>query len=47
VPIKAENKHRYPRDWKQIRAEILGRAGHRITPNQRQGRRNENQLSLA
>ena len=29
MPIKAENRHRYPRDWKQIRAEILGRAGQR------------------
>ncbi len=29
MPIKAENKHRYPRNWKQIRAEILARAGHR------------------
>ena len=29
MPIRPENKHRYPRDWKQIRAAILDRAGHR------------------
>lgn len=29
MPTKAENRHRYPRDWKQIRAAILERAGHR------------------
>lgn len=29
MPIRPENKHRYPSNWKQIRAEILGRAGHR------------------
>ena len=29
MPIKAENRHRYPSNWKQIRAEILGRAGQR------------------
>ena len=27
MPIRPENKHRYPRDWKQIRAAILDRAG--------------------
>lgn len=27
MPIKAENKPRYPKDWKQIRAAILTRAG--------------------
>lgn len=26
MPIHAENKRRYPRNWKQIRAEILKRA---------------------
>ncbi|NJM13061.1 MAG: hypothetical protein HC889_15420 [Synechococcaceae cyanobacterium SM1_2_3] len=29
MPIKAENKGRYPKNWKQIRAAILERAGHR------------------
>lgn len=29
MPIKAENKHRYPKDWKKIRARILERAGNR------------------
>jgi len=28
MPIKPENKVRYPADWKQIRAEILERAGN-------------------
>jgi hypothetical protein len=28
MPIKPENKHRYPADWKQIRARILTRAGN-------------------
>lgn len=28
MPIKPENKARYPRNWKQIRADILERAGH-------------------
>ena len=27
MPIKAENKKRYPKNWKQIRAQILERAG--------------------
>jgi len=27
VPIKKENAARYPKDWKQIRARILARAG--------------------
>jgi hypothetical protein len=27
MPIKPENRHRYPSDWKQIRARILERAG--------------------
>lgn len=26
MPIKKENKNRYPKDWKQIRASILRRA---------------------
>lgn len=29
MPIKPENRARYPRNWKQIRAAILERAGHR------------------
>lgn len=29
MPIKAENKHRYPANWREIRAAILERAGHR------------------
>lgn len=28
MPIKPENKARYPADWKQIRARILARAGN-------------------
>ncbi len=28
MPIKPENRHRYPADWKQIRARILARAGN-------------------
>jgi hypothetical protein len=28
MPIKPENRSRYPSDWKQIRARILERAGH-------------------
>lgn len=29
MPIKPENKARYPKDWKQIRDRILLRAGNR------------------
>ena len=29
MPIKTENKHRYPSNWKSIRAAILERADHR------------------
>jgi 5-methylcytosine-specific restriction endonuclease McrA len=29
MPIKPENKARYPRDWQQIRARILSRAQNR------------------
>ncbi len=29
MPIKPENQHRYPRNWKEIRAAILERAEHR------------------
>jgi hypothetical protein len=29
VPIKPENKARYPKNWKEIRESILERAGHR------------------
>lgn len=28
MPIKPENRARYPKDWKAIRAAILERAGH-------------------
>ena len=28
MPIKPENRHRYPKDWPQIRARILARAGN-------------------
>ena len=28
MPIKPENKKRYPANWKQIRADILERAGN-------------------
>ncbi|WP_194720779.1 hypothetical protein [Noviherbaspirillum malthae] len=28
MPIKPENKHRHPENWKQIRAAILERAGN-------------------
>lgn len=29
MPIKPENKARYPKDWKRIRAAVLERACHR------------------
>lgn len=29
MPIKPENRGRYPKDWKQIRERILLRAGNR------------------
>lgn len=29
MPIRPENKHRYPKDWKQVRERILKRAGYR------------------
>lgn len=29
MPIKAENRHRYPQNWRAIRVEILQRANHR------------------
>ena len=29
MPIKLENKHRYPANWKQVRERILRRAGDR------------------
>lgn len=28
MPIKPENRERYPADWKQVRARILARAGN-------------------
>ncbi|MDO5329029.1 MAG: HNH endonuclease signature motif containing protein [Coriobacteriia bacterium] len=29
MPILKENRHRYPKNWKQIRADILERAGNK------------------
>lgn len=29
MPIRPENRHRYPKDWKHIRARILERAGNK------------------
>lgn len=29
MPIRPENKSRYPKNWKEIRASILQRAGNR------------------
>lgn len=29
MPIKPENKHLYPKNWKEIRASILERAGNK------------------
>lgn len=29
MPITAANRHRYPPNWKELRAAILERAGHR------------------
>ena len=29
MPIKPENRDRYPANWREIRAEVLQRAGHR------------------
>ncbi len=29
MPIKAENKNRYPKNWKSIRAKVLERAGNK------------------
>lgn len=29
MPIKPENRGKYPKDWPQIRARILERAGHK------------------
>lgn len=29
MPIRPENRNRYPKDWKQIRERILNRAGNR------------------
>lgn len=29
MPIRPENKSRYPKDWKLIREKILGRAGNK------------------
>lgn len=38
MPIRAEEKHRYPADWKQIRERILYRAGQRRYADGRIGR---------
>jgi hypothetical protein len=29
MPIKVEDRHRYPPNWEDIRAQVLERAGHR------------------
>ena len=29
MPIKPENRKRYPKNWKEIRKKILDRAGHK------------------
>jgi hypothetical protein len=29
MPIKPENRHRYPPDWEDIRVRVLSRAGYR------------------
>ena len=29
MPIRPENKHRYPKNWKEIREKILTRAGQK------------------
>ena len=29
MPIKPENKNRYPRNWKKVRADILRRANNK------------------
>lgn len=29
MPIRPENRHRYPPDWREVRAAILARAGNR------------------
>lgn len=39
MPILPENKKRYPKNWKEIREQILGRAGNRCegVPGQKCG----------
>lgn len=39
MPIKAENKHRYPADWPQVRERILQRARYRCEHVDAQGNR--------
>jgi hypothetical protein len=39
MPIKPENKARYPKDWPAIRAAILERAGHRCEHSDAPGHR--------
>lgn len=29
MPIKPENRGRYPKDWREIRSKVLERAGHK------------------
>lgn len=29
MPIRPENRHRYPKNWKEIREKILDRANHK------------------
>jgi 5-methylcytosine-specific restriction endonuclease McrA len=45
MPIKPENKHRYPENWAEIRANILKRAGDRCEfcgiPNHEKGYRDK------
>lgn len=39
MPIKPENRHRYPANWPEIRAAILERAGHRCEHSEAPGHR--------
>lgn len=39
MPIKAENKHRYPADWPDVRERILKRANYRCEHVDQFGRR--------
>ena len=46
MPIKPENKKRYPENWKDLRAAVLERAGHKCEqcgiPNGSIGYRDDN-----